>query len=341
MTTDTVAAVDLDPAAFLALGNAFSTAKVLLSAVELRLFDLLEETGPADTGRIGAELGLHPRGLPDFLDVLTALGVLIRDDGRYRNSAGASRHLVTGEPGYVGGFLERSNQMLYPSWGRFTDALRTGEPQSAVSDGEPYDTMSHDPVQTESFLRMMDSLNGRIGPLLAEAFPWREVRTAVDVGGARGNLLAALLEAHGHLQGVVFDLPQIEPFFDRHGRARELGDRLAFHAGSFFDDELPSADALVIGHVLHDWAPETRRMIVAKAARALPPGGHLLIYDTMLDDDRRDLTNLVISLHMLLTTVSGGEYTRAEARSYVEDAGLAVVDTVPLGPADTLLVARK
>jgi hypothetical protein len=140
---------------------------------------------------------------------------------------------------------------------------------------------------------------------------------------------------------VVFDLPQMQPFFDRHIAALGVAGRVRFRAGDFFLDPLPRAEVLIIGHVLHDWTPAERRALVAKAFGALPPGGSLLVYDRMLDEEPTDVANLVISLSMLLTTPGGAEYTVAECRAVLADVGFVAVSDCGLGTHDTLVVGRK
>jgi 3-hydroxyisobutyrate dehydrogenase-like beta-hydroxyacid dehydrogenase/SAM-dependent methyltransferase len=328
------------PYEYLRLGTAFCGSKILLTALELGLFRLLAD-GPLSEPQVRERLGLHPRGSRDFLDALAAFGLLVRSGGGYANSTGAHRYLIAGRPEYVGGFLERANQMLYPAWGRFTEALRTGEPQSEFSDAEPYDRMSKDPEQLRSFLGMMDTMNGPLGPELARALPWAEYESVVDVGGARGNLLAALTRAHPHLKATVFDLPEVAPFFDEHMAALGQAGQVRFQPGNFFTDPLPGADVVVLGHVLHDWAPRERIRLVEKAYHALPPGGLLAVYDPMLDELRPSAMNLVISLDMLLTTRGGAEYTPAECRDWLSAAGCTDLTAVRLGFADTLVSGRK
>ncbi len=329
-----------NPYEYLRLGTAFCGAKVLLSALELDLFTLLCDDAATEP-QIRRQLGLHPRGTKTWLDCLVALGVLERAGERYRCSPGARRHLVPGEPGYVGGFLERADQLLYPAWGRFTAALRTGSPQSTTEPDEPYLTMCKDPDQLEAFLGMMDTMNGPLGPELAGWLPWQDYASVADVGGARGNLLGAIIRAHPHLEATVFDLPPVEPFFHEHMGQAGLAGRIRFCPGDFFSDPLPEADVLVIGHVLHDWALDERRLLVRKAYQAIRPMGTLLVYDPMLDEREPNLVNLIISLDLLLTTRGGAEYPSAECRSWLEEAGFSVDPPRRLGFIDTLIVGHK
>ncbi|WP_018681701.1 methyltransferase [Actinokineospora enzanensis] len=324
------------PADIIRLGMSFSTAKCLLTGLRYDLFGKLAD-GPLDAGQVQAELGLHERGVRDFLSVLVNLGLLQRDGQRYRNSTTSERYLVRDSPSYVGGFLERADRMLYPAWGRLDEMLRTGRPTAEAD----YLEMVRDPGRLRQFLGMMDALTTLIGPELAQALDWSGHRSVLDLGGARGNLVAGLVKAHPHLRGGVFDLPVMAEPFAEHMAALGLTDRVAFHGGDFFRDDLPAAEVIVVGHVLHDWAPEQCRAIVRKAYAALEPGGVLVVYDRMVDDGLTDLTNLVVSLSMMLTTEGGAEYTPGEYRSWLEEAGFRVGDARQLGETDTLLVGIK
>ncbi|HEY2694348.1 MAG TPA: methyltransferase [Pseudonocardiaceae bacterium] len=333
----TTAADTSTPAGILRLGNAFCDAKALLTAVELGLFTALHD-GAASAEEIRTKLDLHQRGLSDFLNLLVALGLLEREDGKYRNASGADRYLVQGHGTYIGGFLERSNRNLYPAWGRLGEALRTGQQQSGSDFGKVVDN----PALLRQFVGMMDGLTQVLGPQLIECYDgWDQARSLLDVGGCRGNITSQIVKAHPHLEGHVFDLPQIEPLFDEKVASYGLASRISFHGGSFFTDELPTADIVVIGHVLHDWDADQRRALVAKAYRSVNPGGTLIIYDRMLDDEPAHVENLVISLDMLLVTDGGSEYSVTEVTEHARAAGCPDITAKPLGEYDTVVFCHK
>jgi O-methyltransferase domain/Dimerisation domain len=325
------------PAEILRLGNAFCDAKALLTAVELGLFTVLDE-GPATLEEIRTRLQLHGRGLWDLLNLLVALGLLERDGERFRNALGAQRYLVRGRDSYIGGFLERSNRNLYPAYGRLAEALRTGEPQT----GSSFDEVVENPRILRQFVHMMDALTHTLGPELVDAYDWSGAASVLDVGGCRGNLCSQIVKAQPQLHGHVFDVPQMEPFFDEKMAELGLTGRLTFHGGSFFEiDALPRADVVVLGHVLHDWDPQQRRHLVELGWAAVNPGGSLLVYDRMLEDHPVHVENLVISLDMLLVTDGGSEYTVSEMFGHAEAVGCRDVTAEPLGHDDTLVVLRK
>lgn len=339
MTADPTAP-EISPARIFQVANGFCTAKIVLTALRTGLFGELSG-GPATEPELRDRLGLHPRGSWHFLNALVWLGMLERDGDRYRNSPAADRYLVADRPTYMGGFLDRADTIFYPAWGRFDAALRTGRPVVDGADDDPYEHMSADPAQLRSFLGMMDAMNGPLGPELAASFDWSPYATVVDIGGARGNLVANIAGAHPHLSAGVFDRPRVEPAFDEHMAALGLTERVRFHPGDFFTDPLPEADVLILGHVLHDWAAEERRALVRKAYDSVRPGGALLVYDPMVDDELRHPMNLVISLDLLLTTHGGAEYPAADCRAWMIEAGFTDVTSQSLGYNDTLVVARK
>lgn len=333
--------VDTDPATIKRLGNAFCHAKLLLTGAELGLFADLADNGPATEAQIAERLGLARRGCNDFLNALVMLGLLVKDGPRFANSALASTHLVPGGATYMGGFLQRSNRVLYPAWGGLSEALRTGQPQVLNAQPGSFEKMLRDPGQRAQYLGMMDAVNGLVAPKLAAAFDWGGHKVLVNVGGARGNLAAQLVRAYPHLSAWVFDLPVMEAPLRQHVASLVPPGRIRFRGGDFFTDPLPEGDVLILGHVLHNWSPAERRLLVKNAYAATRPGGALLVYDAMLEEEPVDLARLLVSLNMLLVTPGGSEYTAGECRQWLADAGYLEITERALGSADTLVIGRK
>ncbi|MBO8188094.1 methyltransferase [Streptomyces spirodelae] len=319
------------------LGLGFAASKLLLSALELGVFTALAETadGTAEAEELRAALGLHPRAASDFFDALTAVGLLERQYGRYRNSEAAQRHLVRG-PDYQGGFLEGAGFVLYPAWGRLTEALRTGKPQA---EGD-FEAMLSDPHARRMFLAMQDSLSQPLIPHLLEALDWSGYNTLTDVGGARGNLAARIVRERPGLTATVFDRPQNAEPCAEHTKDLGVPENVTFSGGDFFTDPLPPADVVVIGHVLADFSRDERRTLIEKAYAAVNEGGALLVYDPM-NGDKPELASLIASLHMLVMTPAGAGYHPGHCTGWMEQAGFTDVTSHPLPLGNTLLIARK
>jgi len=326
------------------LNNAYFRSKVLHSAVELGLFALLAE-GPLTRGQICSRIGLADGLAADFLDALVGLDLLERVDGRYRNSTDADALLVPERPGYLGGSVLQHSRLHYHSWGRLTDALRSGRAQSGetVTGRNGFAKHYEDQDRARRLMDHMDSFTSFVAPQIAAAVDWSGARRFVDVGGARGNLAAQIVRAHPHLHGQVFDLPGLRELFDEHMARLGTAGEVTFAAGDFFADPVPAADVVIIGHVLHDWPVAARAELVRRAFSAVNPGGRLLIYDAMLDDARADAGPLLQSLNCGMIRDGGGEYTVADCRGYAEAAGFTVEQVVPLRTitADKVLVAVK
>lgn len=334
------------PDKIMQLGTAFWASKAFLSAIELGVFTRLAELGPLTLSQARLELGLHKRSACDFLDALVALGMLHRlPDDRYANTAETELYLDRNKPSYVGGILEGVNARLYPFWGRLTEALQTGQPQNEMSDGgeaDLFEAVYADPTRLELFLGAMTGLSRPTARAVAAAFPWQEHRTFADIGCAQGGFTAEIAHAHPHLTGYGFDLPIVKPVFERYAAQRGLSDRLAFKPGDFFRDPLPSADVLVMGHILHDWSLREKKLLLEKAYQALPTGGALIVYDAMIDDDRRrNAFGLLMSLNMLIETRDGFDYTGADCSGWMHDAGFSSVRVEKLQGPYSMAVGWK
>jgi precorrin-6B methylase 2 len=330
------------PDRIMQLGLGFWGSKTLLSAVELGLFTELA-AGPLNADEIAGRLQLHARSIRDFLDALVALGILDRERGRYRNSPEAEAFLDRRKPSYVGGMLEMANARLYAHWGSLTQALKLGRlPDAAKPAGNPFDALYADPRGLREFLSAMTGISLGIAREIASKFPWRNYQTFVDIGCAQGGTPVQMALAHTHLHGAGFDLPQVGPIFEEYTASFGLSQRLRFQAGSFMTDPLPSADVLVMGHILHDWDLETKRMLLAKAYEALPPGGALIVYEALIDDERRqNAFGLLMSLNMLIETPGGFDFTGADCAAWMRNAGFGQTRVETLGGAHSMVIGIK
>ena len=330
------------PDRILELGFAFWGAKTLLSAVELGVFSELAK-GAQDGEGLRERLNLHPRSARDFFDALVALGMLERRDGQYGNTPETDQFLDRAKPSYVGGILEMANARLYPFWGSLTEGLRSGEPQNeAKTGGDLFAAIYAEPALLRQFLRAMSGQNMGTAVAIAQKIPWQTHRTFVDVGTAQGAVPVQLARAHPHLTGGGFDLPPVGPIFEEYVAEAGLGDRLRFYAGDFFTDPLPAADVLIMGYILHDWDLEGKRALLAKAYAALPEGGRLVVYEALIDDERRQNTfGLLMSLNMLIETRGGFDYTGADCRAWMREAGFRESYVEPLVGPNSMVVGIK
>ena len=321
-------------------GMAFFASKTLLSAIEVELFTELSR-GPESLAALSERLRLHPRSARDFLDALVAIGFLERKGDRYGNTPETDLFLDKKKPSYVGGILEMANNRLYPFWGHLTEGLRTGLPQNELKTGGPglFEVLYADPARLKEFLAAMSGASRGANITIARTFPWKDYRTFVDVGTAQGDLAVQVALANPHLNGVGFDLAEVAPIFEEYAAKAGVADRIKFVAGSFFEQDLPKADVVLMGHILHDWDLPTKKMLIQKAFDALPAGGSFVVYESLIDDDRsKNAYGLLMSLNMLIETPGGFDYTGADCQGWLKEAGFKKTRVEPLvGPASMVV----
>jgi O-methyltransferase/methyltransferase family protein len=331
------------PDAIMQLGTGFWASKTLLSAVELGLFTELAKSGPLEEADLRDRLGLHARSSRDFFDALVALGMLQRENGTYSNTQETEIFLDRAKPSYVGGLLEMLNARLFGFWNSLTEGLRTGEPQNeAKVGGDLFEELYKDPERLRGFVQAMTGISTGSGMALAASFPWDRYKTMIDIGCAEGAVPVQVARAHDHIGGGGFDLPVVEPHFNEYVKHAGLSDRLRFYPGDFFEDDLPGADVLVMGHILHDWNMDEKRTLLEKAFKALPDGGALIVYEAMIDDDRREnVFGLLMSLNMLIETRGGFDYTGADCQSWMKEVGFKESRVQHLVGPDSMVVGIK
>ena len=330
------------PDHILQTGLAFWASKTLLSAVEMEVFTELARK-PESLESLTGRLGLHPRSSRDFLDALVALGFLERTDGHYSNTPSSDLFLDKHKPSYIGGILEMANKRLYGHWTRLTTALRTGEQQNeAKGEEEPFAALYADPTRLKGFLRAMTGVSRGANMAIASKFPWNKYKTAADCGTAQGDLIVQVALKNPHLQGIGFDLPEVAPIFEEYVEQNGLSSRVSFQPGSFFTDPLPKVDVIMMGHILHDWNLEEKKMLIRKAYEAIPEGGAFIAYDAVIDDERsKNAFGLLMSLNMLIETPGGFDFTGADCVGWMKEAGFREARVEHLVGPDSMVVGIK
>jgi hypothetical protein len=334
--------MDPTPDRILQIGTAFWSSRTVLCAVELGVFTMLAQA-PADLDSLMRRFGFQDRGARDFFDALVALGFLGREDGIYRNTPDTDFFLDRAKPSYIGGVLEMASKRLYGFWDRLIPALQTGEPQNEVRHAEdPFAAIYASEEGLEGFLGAMTGISRGANVAIARQIPWDRYQTCADVGTAQGDLVAQIALANPHLKGIGFDLPQVASVFQEYVAGMGLAERVNFAPGDFFKDELPKADVILMGHILHDWDLPTKKMLLEKTYRAIPEGGAVVIYDAIIDDDRsQNAFGLLMSLNMLIETPGGFDYTGADCIGWLQEAGFRDCRVEHLVGPDSMVVGFK
>jgi hypothetical protein len=337
----------VDPSRIINTGFGFWSCKVLLTAIEFKVFTVLN--GKKMTGEeLGEKLGLHPRGVWDFFDTLVALKFLKREgNGRgalYENTEETALYLDKNSPAYIGGIFEMCNARLYKFWNDLGPALKTGQPQNEVKHSQKsvFETLYEDLPRLEQFMGAMTGLSRGNFAALAEKFDFSNYQTLCDVGGATGLLSMLVAKRYPHMRCTSFDLPAVEPIA-RKAIAREaLSDRVQTASGDFFKDPLPKAEVVTMGMILHDWNLEKKKHLIKSAYDALPENGAFIAVENIIDDERRENAfGLMMSLNMLIEFGDAFDFSGADFWGWCREAGFQRYEVLHLAGPCSAAIAYK
>ncbi|REJ81932.1 MAG: methyltransferase [Bacteroidetes bacterium] len=339
-----------NPEKILQIGTGFWASKILLSAIHFNLFTLLAEKKKLSAAEIKSRLELNcsDRHLYDFLDSLFVLGFLSREgkmkNAQYSNGPDTNFFLDKKKPSYIGGLLEMLNNRLYGFWGNLEDGLKTGLPQNEIKDGSdhPFTAIYRSQEKLQEFMDAMSGIQTANFMALAEKFDFSKCSKLVDIGGASGMLSILIAKHHPHMKCISFDLPAVEAVAKATIHRFNLTDRVKTQSGDFFKDEIPEADVITMGNILHDWNEEKKIFLMTRAYNSLNEGGAFIAIENIIDDDRKEnLFGMMMSLNMLIETGQGFDYSFEDFNRWATATGFKKTEIIRLaGPASAAIAYK-
>ena len=302
-------------------------ARLIQTAVELEIFDALENS--ATTEAVANRLKLDPKATELLLNALGSLELLQKRAEYFSPSEAAAKYLLKSSPQYVGGMI-RFESLLWSCWEKLPEAIRSGQP------ARPPNMYQDDPAETEIFIKAMDSLVNARGDaaVTASAIDWRGITELLDVGSGPATYPIAFCQRFPGLCVTIFDLPGTLAITDKYVREAGMTARIRQVAGDYRTAPIPgSYDVIFLSNIIHGESFENNRSLIRKLVSNLKPSGQIVIKDHILDDSRTTPpVGAIFSLLMLLTTESGRCYSFNEIKSWIEQAGLSQVRQIDLPP---------
>lgn len=296
----------------------------VVSVARCRVADALGDT-PLTAGELAEASGVNPDAVGRMLRLLAAHGVFRLRDGRFAHT-GASELLRTDHPysfrDFVAGFGAPSVAEVL---GLFDHSLQTGIPATFELDpGGIFGILQRDPEFGQHFdAGMTAKARTQVASILA-AYDFTSCGAVGDIGGSRGHLLRAVLDAAPGTTGVLFDLPRVIE-----GAAGTASERLALRAGDFFTDPLPACNTYLLMDVIHDWDDEPAAAILSAVREAAPERARLLLIESVIPDVPGPDWRKTLDVLMLVAT-GGRQRTLREHESLLGSSGFRlnrVVDT--------------
>ena len=290
--------------------------------------------------KVGADAGYLHR----VLRALASAGVF-REDARGRFAlTKLGRTLRGDQPGNVRDFaLMIVAPYNFRGWERLTEAVQTGKTAFDLEFGQPvFEYLRSHPEDERQFSAAMASISATENPAVARAYPFGRHRTLVDVGGAHGHLLAAILQRHKKLRGVLYDQPQVVEAAAASGfvTAPAVRDRCEIASGSFFDSVPAGADAYLMKYIIHVWDDARCARILGHCRDAMAPDGRVLVVDRVIRPGNGPDWSKWLDLNMMVGP-GGRERTRPQFAALFAASGLRLVKVHPTaGPLSVLEAAR-
>lgn len=305
-------------------------AQAISAAAELGFADALRD-GPLTPDAIATRIGAHGPSVYRLLRALASLDIFREDeDGRFHHTP-LSEPLRSGVPGSLRGwarFLGSRASLL--AWGDLATSIRTGEPAFRRVFGKSFfEYLETAPNDAAAFDQAMHGVSSREIPAILEAYDFSACGTIVDIGGGDGTLLAAILEKHQGLRGVLYDLDHVV------ARARDrlagspVAKRIDVVSGSFFDTAPPGGDTYLMKHILHDWSDDHCVRILRNVRRVLPEYGRLLIVEAVIQPGNDPGFGKLLDLEMIALTEGGCERTESAFATLLASAELRLARVVP------------
>ncbi|HEY7291746.1 MAG TPA: methyltransferase [Vicinamibacterales bacterium] len=304
-------------------------AAAVYGAAKLGIADHLA-TGPRSADELASATGTHPPTLYRFLRTLASFGVFTESDGQRFALTPLGEALKTGAPGNARSTLIAfGGPAFWRTWEEIIYSLETGKPAFDKVWGMPvFDFLAKDPQAASHFSEAMVGFHGSEPPTVADAYDFSGVSTLVDVGGATGNMLAAVLSRHSKLRGVLYDLPHVVRDAPALLEAHGVDGRVTIETGSFFDRVPAGGDAYLMSHIIHDWSEAQCLTILGHCRSVMRPDGRLLIVETVLPEGDAPHQGKLQDLVMLVVP-GGQERTQKEYATLLAKAGFRLNRVVP------------
>lgn len=321
-----------NPGKLLELSGYYWKTCALHAAVKLDVFSVLNQAA-LSAAEVAEHCECSGEGMRRLLSALAAMGLVSKTGESYTNTLSASTFLSRHSEHYIG-FMIMHHHQLVPSWYDLDQAVKTGQPirQGASRSDEEW---------RESFLMGMFNLAMNLAPRVVPLIDFRNRSHLLDLGGGPGTYAVHFCQANPKLKATVFDLPTTRPFAEKIFARFNMAERIAFMAGNFLDDDIGHGyDVAWLSHIIHGEGPADSQRLIDKTAKALKPGGMIVIHEFILDDDMAGpLFPALFSLNMLLGTAGGQAYSEAQLAEMLSKAGVRDIKRITFdSPNDSSLI---
>ena len=308
--------------------------RALLTALELDVFTAVGSGATA--AEVAQKISTHPRATEMLLNALVAMGLLVKQQGVFRDTPATARYFAEGSKDNARpGLIHIAN--IWHRWSNLTDCVRAGTAVGHQEMAERGDDW------TEPFIAAMHRNAAERAPLVVQAVGATAVERLLDVGGGSAAYSIAFAQANEKLHATVLDLPTVLPIAQGHINAAGLAGRVETRAGDLRRDPLGKGFTMVLVFAIcHMLSPEENQDLFRRCFEALEPQGRVVIQDFILEPDKTAPKQAALfALNMLVGTPAGSTYSHEEYSAWLREAGFHEVRQIRLPGPSSLMVGRR
>jgi hypothetical protein len=306
-------------------------------AAKLGIADLLK-SGPKDISELARAAGAHQDSLYRLLRALTGFGVFSELEPGWFALTPVAALLETGTSGCA--FALWSGGVSYQVFGGLEYSVRTGKPAFEHLFGmEFFDYLHANPQTGKLFDELMSWHTEPVAAALA-AHDFTGADVLVDVGGGRGELLAAVLNAHPAMQGVLADHPRVAQTAQRYLESAGVANRSRIVCGDIFETVPSGGGVYLLKSVLHGLGDDRAERLLANCHEAMVDNAKLLLVEFVMPKTNDSFPGKLMDLLMLVGG-PGRERTESEFRRLLAAAGFRLANIQTIKSAYSLIQAEK
>jgi hypothetical protein len=313
--------------------------RAIYVATKLHIADYLEE-GPKSIQELVTLSQSHPESLTRILRTLTGFGVFEeRTPGVFANSKTSS-------------LLSQSNadtlyatsiyygEDVHKSWDELFNSLKTGIPAFELVFKQPvFNYFKDNPSRGTIFHEAMKAKSLAVSKSALTSYNFGQFHSICDIGGGYGHFVKVLLNSYPHLNGIVFDLPEVINEVRKNNHFLDEA-RSQLCAGDFFVSVPPGIDAYLLKSVLHDWDNAKAEQILRICHQAMRSDSRLLIVEIVLLPKDQSVYANCMDL-MMLTLCGGEERTLNSFEHLLDHSGFILEKVYPTSTEFSILEVIK
>ncbi|MEN9520472.1 MAG: hypothetical protein RLZZ381_3060 [Cyanobacteriota bacterium] len=315
--------------ALLQMSSGYWISQSLYAAAKLKIADLLKD-GAKHYNELANATNTDSYSLYRLLRALANVDVFAEQEPGYFSLTPIAQGLRSDVAGSMRDSILLGGGEYYRAWGNLLHSLTTGESAFEQEYGMPvFDYYQQNEASGAVFDRAMKNISDAIKPAIVNGYDFSGISQLVDIGGGNGSLIASILKANPHLQGILFDQAAAIANAQTVLQSQGVSDRCELIAGDFFNSVPQGADAYFLKYVLHNWDDESAIAILRNCRHAMNQDSKLLVVEQIIPPGNEPFFGKLIDLHMLVNFSGGRERTAAEYQSLFEAAGFMLNKIIP------------